>query len=136
MKEPSGGTGGFLLWCESAVPVKENLNSITGRKNFGLDEENSKNITFVQAKRSLGDDASCLNLNHVIAPPLLGLDPSMFISKGSFSFASVMKGLKKENPWNLIAGPPVKNTIYGIADPDCASVGTKDLPRRYNNSEV
>lgn len=128
MKEPSGGTGGFLLWCESAVPVKENLNSVTGRKNFGLDDENIKNISFVQAKRSSGDDASCLNLNHVVAPPLLGLDPSMFISKGSFSFASVMKGLKKENPWILIASPPIKNTIYGIADQTVLQWGLKISP--------
>jgi putative ABC transport system permease protein len=128
MKEPSGGTGGFLLWCESAVPVKENLNSVKGRRNFGLDEENLKDLSFVQAKRSSGNDASCLNLNHIIAPPLLGLDPSLFISKGSFSFASVMKGLKKENPWNLITSPPVKNTIYGIADQTVLQWGLKILP--------
>jgi ABC-type antimicrobial peptide transport system permease subunit len=128
MKEPSGGTGGFLLWCESAVPVKENLNIVTGRKNFGLDEENLKDLSFLQAKRSPGDDASCLNLNHVIAPPLLGLDPSIFVSKGSFSFASVMKGLKKENPWNLIAAPPIKNTVYGIADQTVLQWGLKISP--------
>jgi putative ABC transport system permease protein len=116
MKEPSGGTGGFLLWCESAVPVKENLNSEPGRFEFGLDEESLKDISFVQAKRSSGDDASCLNLNHITAPPLLGLDPSMFIANGSFSFVSSMKGINKENPWEVIKKAPSDNTIYGIAD--------------------
>jgi putative ABC transport system permease protein len=128
MKEPSGGTGGFLFWGESAVAVKENLNSGPGRKEFGLDEENLKSISFVQAKRSQGDDASCLNLNHVTAPPLLGLDPSLFISNGSFSFASVMKGLNKENPWDVIKEPPLKNTIYGIADQTVLQWGLKISP--------
>ncbi len=125
MKKSSGGTGGFLLWCESAVPVKENLNSVSGKKVFGLDDENMKDLTFIQAKRSQGDDASCLNLNHVSAPPLLGLDPSLFITKGSFSFASVMKGLNAETTWEAIGRPPVKNTIYGIADQTVLQWGLK-----------
>ena len=125
MKKSSGGTGGFLLWCESAVPVKENLNSVSGKKEFGLDGENMKDLSFIQAKRSQGDDASCLNLNHVSAPPLLGLDPSLFINKGSFSFASVMKGLNAETPLEVIGRPPVRNTIYGIADQTVLEWGLK-----------
>jgi putative ABC transport system permease protein len=128
MKESSGGTGGFLLWCESAVPVKENLNEASGRKEFGLDEENIKDISFVQAKRSPGDDASCLNLNHVTAPPLLGLDPTVFISKGSFTFASLMKDINKKNPWKVIERQPVNNTIYGFADQTVLQWGLKISP--------
>ena len=128
MKDPSGGTGGFLLWCESAVPVKQDLNGPPGRKEFGLDDENIKGISFVQAKRSSGDDASCLNLNHVSAPPLLGLDPTLFITKGSFTFASVMKTLEKENLWKVIEKPPVNNTIYGIADQTVLEWGLKVSP--------
>jgi putative ABC transport system permease protein len=128
MNEPSGGTGGFLLWCESAVPVKENLNSESGRFEFGLDEENLKDISFVQAKRSSGNDASCLNLNHITAPPLLGIDPSMFIAHGLFSFASSMKGINKENPWEVIKRAPANNTIYGIADQTVLEWGLKISP--------
>jgi putative ABC transport system permease protein len=125
MNEPSGGTGGFLLWSESVVPVKEDLNSRLGRKAFGLDDGITKSLTFVQAKRSQGDDASCLNLNHVTAPPLLGLDPSEFIRKGSFSFASVMKGIEYENPWESINRPEINNTVYGIADQTVLQWGLK-----------
>ena len=128
MKEPSGGTGGFLLWCESAVPVKENLNIASVRKEFGLDEEDLKGISFVQAKRSPGDDASCLNLNHVTAPPLLGLDPTIFIKNGSFSFASVMKGLKNYSPWQVLEKPSENNTVYGIADQTVLQWGLKIAP--------
>ena len=38
MLKPSGGTGGFLLWGESSVPVRGNLTSTAGRKEYGLDE--------------------------------------------------------------------------------------------------
>ena len=38
MLKPSGGTGGYLLWGESSVPVRGNLNSLSGRKEYGLDE--------------------------------------------------------------------------------------------------
>jgi putative ABC transport system permease protein len=125
MKEPSGGTGGFSIWCETAVPVKFNLNSTLGRNEFGLNEETIKEILFVQAKKSQGDDASCLNLNHIAAPPLLGLDPSIFINKGSFSFSSIKKGLKNINPWEAINIAPKNNTIYGIADQTVLQWGLK-----------
>ncbi len=125
MLVPSGGTGGYLLWAESAVPVKENLNSVEGRREFGLDETELKDIEFVQAKRLPGDDASCLNLNHVTAPSVLGIDPAAFIARGSFSFASRIKGSAAKNPWNLLDDAPGGNTIYGIADQTVLQWGLK-----------
>jgi len=80
----SGGTGGYQLWGEFSVPVNEDMNSIKGRRLLGLDDDDLKEIDFVQMKRLSGNDASCLNLNHITVPPLLGIDPSKFISEGSF----------------------------------------------------
>jgi putative ABC transport system permease protein len=125
MLSPSGGTGGYLLWAESAVPVMENLNSNEGRIEFGLDETELKDLVFVQARRLPGDDASCLNLNHVTAPSVLGIDPEGFIAKGSFSFASRIKGSENKNPWSLLNEVPVVNTIYGIADQTVLEWGFK-----------
>jgi putative ABC transport system permease protein len=113
---PSGGTGGFLLWAESAVPVRENLSTMDGRKEFGLDENDFKDLAIVQASRLSGDDASCFNLNHITVPPVLGIDPGSFISRGSFSFASAMKETGNKNPWSLLNETPKVNIIYGIAD--------------------
>ncbi len=112
---PSGGTGGYLLWGESAVPVKENLNG-DGRREFGFNEEDLEELVFVQAKRLPGDDASCLNLNHITAPAVLGIDPSAFIERGSFSFATRLKEPGVDNPWSLLEATPGENIIYGIAD--------------------
>jgi ABC-type antimicrobial peptide transport system permease subunit len=128
MLEPSGGTGGFLLWGESSVPLKDNLNSPAGRKEYGLDDAELKDLSLVQARKTSGDDASCLNLNHITSPPLLGIDPAIFIRKGSFSFASKIKGIKKTNPWLTINYPAAKGTIYGIADQTVLQYGLKIKP--------
>jgi ABC-type antimicrobial peptide transport system permease subunit len=114
--ERSGGTGGYLLWCENTLPVIEDMRSVSGRKAMGFDSEELADIGIVPIKRSAGNDASCLNLNHITAPPLLGLDPADFISKMSFSFAKALKSDSIQNPWQFLKLAPVDNTIYGIAD--------------------
>lgn len=116
MALPRGGTGGFLLWAESALPVSYDLNSKEGRSEFGFAEEDLDRMTFVQAVKLRGDDASCLNITHVTVPPILGIDPDKFIDKGSFSFASSLRLPKDKNPWSLLNETPGNNIIYGIAD--------------------
>ncbi len=111
-----GGTGGYLLWSESAIPVKENLNTEAGRMEFGLNDPELKNIEILQGLKLAGDDASCLNLNHIEAPPLLGINPEVFVSRGSFSFATTIKNPGVENPWMLLAEKGGEDIIYGIAD--------------------
>ena len=121
----SGGTGGYLLWCENTIPVKEDLNSISGRKATGLDDEQLMDMSFVMAKRSSGNDASCLNLNHVTAPPLLGIDPVDFISNKSFSFSKNLPVGDIKNTWQLLNILSETNTIYGIADQTVLDWGLK-----------
>jgi putative ABC transport system permease protein len=112
----AGGTGGYLLWCENTIPVKEDLNTEAGRISFGLDENGLDEMRFVQIKRQAGNDASCLNLNHITAPPLLGIDPGDFIQRKSFSFAKKLQSDTISDPWHYLKMSPGKNTIYGIAD--------------------
>ena len=116
MLKPSGGTGGYLLWGESSVPLKGTLTSDAGRAEFGLDDPEMQELSVLQGRKTAGNDASCLNLNHIASPPLLGIDPSEFIRKGSFSFAVTMKGINEANPWETLSKPPVDGTIYGVAD--------------------
>jgi putative ABC transport system permease protein len=121
----SGGTGGYLIWCENTIPVKDDLNSLSGRKSMGLDEDQLAEMRFVQMKKSSGNDASCLNLNHITAPPLLGIDPSDFIVRKSFSFSKVMRSGRFNDPWKYLNLPPDRNTIYGIADQTVLEWGLK-----------
>ncbi|MBN1180881.1 MAG: hypothetical protein JXB49_01245, partial [Bacteroidales bacterium] len=125
MLRPEGGTGGYLLWAESAVPVKENLNSAEGRREFGFNDPELEGMSFVQAKRVPGNDASCLNLNYISAPSILGIDPSSFIRGKSFSFATVMQDAEGRNPWTLLNDEPGNNVIYGIADQTVLQWGLK-----------
>jgi putative ABC transport system permease protein len=128
MLKPSGGTGGFLLWGESSVPVKGSLTSEAGRKEYGLEDPELKDLSLVQAQKTSGNDASCLNLNHITSPPLLGIDPSEFIRKGSFSFAVRMKSFERLNPWMTLDYTPANSTIYGIADQTVLQYGLKIKP--------
>ena len=122
---PDGGTGGYLLWAESAIPVKEDLNLDKSRKDFGFDSEEFREMSFVQCRRVSGDDASCLNLNHVTSPPILSVDPQYFIEKGSFSFVSTLKKNNKTSPWTMLDEKPGENIIYGIADQTVLRWGLK-----------
>lgn len=125
---PSGGTGGYLLWLESAIPVKDNLNIESSKRSLGLDDTIFRDMSFIQMKRSPGNDASCLNLNHITAPPLLGVNPSGFLDKKSFSFASVIGSDKKINPWEYLNKQAKNNIIYGIADQTVLEWGLKLKP--------
>jgi len=124
----SGGTGGYLLWCESTLPIKEDLNSEAGRITLGLDNDQLKDMNFINMKRSVGNDASCLNLNHISIPPLLGVDPAKFISEKSFSFSKVLGSPHVTDPWEYLKFPPKRNTIYGIADQTVLEWGLKLKP--------
>ncbi|MCU0456366.1 MAG: ABC transporter permease [Bacteroidales bacterium] len=121
----SGGTGGFLLWAETALPVGQDLNSNRGKAEFGLEVEDLKDITFVQARKLSGDDASCLNIAYVAAPPVLGIDPATIAERGSFSFATSLRNAKATNPWSLLNENPDENVIYGIADQTVLQWGLK-----------
>jgi ABC-type antimicrobial peptide transport system permease subunit len=125
MLRNEGGTGGYLFWSESALPVSENLNTPEGRAEFGLNEEDLSGLEILQALRLAGDDASCLNLNHIKAPPLLGLDPSSLIRRGSFSFATAIDASGTADPWSLLNMNIDDNIIYGIADQTVLKWGLK-----------
>ena len=73
----SHATGGYGLWMESAVPVYYDLNSKEGRKQLSLTDMPDK-VSFMQLLRYSADDASCLNLNKVATPTILGVDMDEF----------------------------------------------------------
>ncbi|HEX7900802.1 MAG TPA: ABC transporter permease [Planctomycetota bacterium] len=99
----SAGAGGFALYAESSVPITENLNDPRDRDKLRLTE--LKDATVVAMKARDGDDASCLNLNQSLTPPLLGVDPAAL--KGRFGA-----------DWSLLdqdLGPDVVPAIVGDA---------------------
>ncbi|MDR0973756.1 MAG: ABC transporter permease, partial [Prevotellaceae bacterium] len=66
------GTGGYSLWCESTVPIYHNMATPDGREKLSLTDLSDAEI--VQCLRYSADEASCLNLNKVTTPTILGID--------------------------------------------------------------
>ena len=67
------GTGGYTLWCESNIPVYHNISTPEGRKKLALGDLPA-DAGILQISRYGADDASCLNLNKVTQPTVLGVD--------------------------------------------------------------
>jgi putative ABC transport system permease protein len=109
-QDKSSGTGGFLYFAETTMPVLYNLNNPEKRAEEGIYED----FTSVQFRQVEGDDASCLNLNRIAQPAILGVDPEAL--SGRFSFATRMKGLDTEDPWTALGEPLEDGSFPAIAD--------------------
>lgn len=66
-------TGGFDLWCECSVPIQYDLNDAQVRQKLHL-QELPDSVCFMQIQKHTQDEASCLNLNKVTTPTVLGID--------------------------------------------------------------
>ena len=92
------GTGGYSFWVENTVPLLHNLNTGEGKQQYGLEDEPVlDNVNFVQFHNLPGDDASCLNLNQVQSPQILGIPSNKFDSLNAFSFSSLYSNYS--SPW-------------------------------------
>lgn len=109
-QDKASGTGGFLWFAETTMPVLYNLNDPDKRLEEGIYED----FTAVQFRQVEGDDASCLNLNRIAQPAILGVNPEVL--SGRFSFATYMKGLDAEDPWKALHLKLDDGSVPAIAD--------------------
>jgi hypothetical protein len=112
----SSGTGGFSFWIETAAPIIYNLNTSSGQEKYGLESELLTNVNFIQFHMLDGDDASCLNLNQVSRPRILGVDPGKMDERKSFSFANLMDGIDPDHPWLELDNLSTGGLIPAYAD--------------------
>jgi putative ABC transport system permease protein len=110
----SSGTGGFTLIGETALPILEDLNSKAGRENLALDAREFSGVRFIPFRVRSGDEASCLNLNRVQHPRILGVDPSLLKGLKAFTFQKVI-GKRPENSWDILEGPESQQ-VPAVAD--------------------
>jgi ABC-type lipoprotein release transport system permease subunit len=73
--ERRSGTGGFALFATATFPVLDDP----------LASLDMPGVSGTALKVRDGDEASCLNLNHVEAPPLLGVDVASLVERGAFA---------------------------------------------------
>ncbi len=110
------GTGGFALFGESTVPVLYDLNSKKGREFYGLDTALLEDASFVQFRVKDGDDASCLNLNRVANPRLIGVNPAELSSRKAFTFTAMTDEVDRANPWSVLERTLPEGIIPAVAD--------------------
>jgi ABC-type antimicrobial peptide transport system permease subunit len=114
----SSGTGGFAFYGETTLPVLKDLNEKKHFRSLGLEEasNNSGETAFVQLRLREGDDASCLNLNRISNPRILGVKPEELSSRGAFSFVKKVENINVENPWLMLKEELEGGVIPAAAD--------------------
>jgi len=120
------GSGGFLLWTETTMPVAFNLSSSEGKKNLITEGDHDlDSIQFIQLHSLDGDDASCLNLNQVKRPRILGVNTVEFNNRGAFSFVKLLDNVNKEHPWKALDKTFNDHVIPAMADQTVIQYGLK-----------
>jgi putative ABC transport system permease protein len=110
------GTGGFALYGETSLPILYDLNSQKGVQSYGLDAIKSEDVTYVPLRVKEGDDASCLNLNRVACPQLIGVEPEELATRKAFTFAGVTQDVDTDNPWMVLEKDLPDGMIPAVAD--------------------
>jgi putative ABC transport system permease protein len=132
MPARESGTGGYLLWAEMSVPVFADLNTAEGKEKTGLSGEPLlDSVSFMQMLRLDGNDASCLNLNQVSAPVILGVDAAAFDRRSSFHFTETDPATDPNHPWLALRGSLAPEIIPGYAD---ATVITWGLRKKLGDT--
>lgn len=111
----SSGTGGFAFFAETVLPVLYDLNSSTGLEFYGLENDKLSGMEVVPFRVKSGDDASCLNLNRVTNPQLIGVDATQLANRKAFTFSTIVDDHYTDNPW-LILNSYENEIIPAVAD--------------------
>jgi putative ABC transport system permease protein len=109
---PSSGTGGYAYFVETTVPVLFDVNGRQGREEFGW----SDSVQIVPFQVQQGDDASCLNLNHISRPRIMAFDPRAFDRRSAFTFATQTDDLDAQHPWLTLDQTLPGGVVPAIAD--------------------
>lgn len=111
------GTGAYNYWIESTLPILYDINTDQGKDKLGLSIEFANDTAeFVQFRSLAGDDASCLNLNQVQRPRILGFESEKFDARSAFSFASLQESVDENHPWLALSKDYGDDVIPAIAD--------------------
>ena len=102
------GTGGFSIWAETSVPIFHNMATEAGRERLSLTAL-PKDAEILQLLRLNADDASCLNLNKVTTPNVLGVDMNALEA----SYFQIEQGLNFSDRTAVFEEMKTKNdTVY------------------------
>ena len=111
------GTGGYVLFAESEIPLLHNPNEPAGREALMLRDPRLAQVRFTRFRVRSGDDASCLNLYRPTNPTIAAPEAS-FIDENRFAFAASMAATDAEraNPWLLLRRTFDDGAVPVVAD--------------------
>ena len=109
----SSGTGGYTFFIETNLAINADLSTSEARDKLGIND-NYNDLTFVQLLRNKNDDASCLNLNRIIQPSILGVKTTEFSKRKSFFFVNSLNDSNLS--WEILNHPMAGNCIPAICD--------------------
>jgi len=112
----TSGTGGFAFWGETVSPVLHNLNDENGYTWLNFTADEASQVQFVQCRLKEGDEASCLNLNMVKQPRILGISPRELDRRAAFTFVKTLPHIDSAHPWLALSKPLGENIIPAIVD--------------------
>jgi putative ABC transport system permease protein len=115
--DPKSGTGGFVLFAESELPLLHNPNDPAGREALMIQAPEVSAARFTRFRVRHGEDASCLNLYKPTNPTIIAPEPG-FIESNRFAFASTIEssGAERANPWLLLNRQFTDGSVPVIAD--------------------
>ena len=112
----ASGTGGYALYGETTLPLPGDLNDPQTRKRLGLDGDAMDGLALLPLRVYGGDDASCLNLNRVLRPPLLGVDAQELAARGAFTFVTRDPALERFASWDILTADLGEDVVAAVAD--------------------
>ena len=115
--DPKSGTGGYVLYAESELPLLHNPNEPSGREALLIQAPELAQVRYTRFRVRPGEDASCLNLYRPTNPTLIAPEAG-FIESNRFTFASSMaeSDAERANPWLLLRRQFDDGAVPVIAD--------------------
>jgi putative ABC transport system permease protein len=115
--DPKSGTGGYVLFAESELPLLQNPNEPSGREALTIQAPELAQVRFTRFRVRAGEDVSCLNLYRPTNPTIVAPEAG-FIESNRFTFASSMaeSDAERANPWLLLRRQFDDGAIPVVAD--------------------
>jgi putative ABC transport system permease protein len=115
--DPKSGTGGYVLFAESELPLLHNPNEPSGRDALAIQAPELAQVRFTRFRVRPGEDVSCLNLYRPTNPTIIAPEAG-FIESNRFSFAQSLadSDAERANPWLLLRRQFDDGAIPVVAD--------------------
>jgi putative ABC transport system permease protein len=115
--DPKAGTGGYVLFAESEIPLLHDPDDARGREALMIQSAALDSVRFTRFRVRQGEDASCLNLYRPTNPTIIAPERG-FIESNRFTFSSSMADTDAEraNPWLLLRRQFEDGAVPVVAD--------------------